>query len=124
MREPTRRIAGVVVGVLLALGPGFAAAAATPPDSLSAPNAVPPASTTPPSESPASSEPESAEPDETLIGAGDPDGEVDGTVALVAVVGFLALLAVASWWMVRRSDPDAQPMPAGRTGGPPPGDLI
>ena len=56
---------------------------------------------------------------DALVGAGDPDSDIDTTTAAIAVVGFVALLALASWWMVRRSDPDAAPMPP-----PPPSDLI
>jgi hypothetical protein len=57
--------------------------------------------------------------DDVLVGAGDPDSDINTTTAAIAVVGFLALLVLASWWMVRRSDPDAAPMPP-----EPPSDLI
>ena len=61
---------------------------------------------------------------ETLIAAGDPDDDVDTTTTAIAIVGFILLVAVASWWMVRRNNPDAEPMPRrdGQTG--PPSDLI
>lgn len=67
---------------------------------------------------------EETSPEDALVGAGEPDTDIDGTVAFVAVVGFLILLAIASWWMVRRSDPDAQPMPPRPAGGGPESDLI
>ena len=62
--------------------------------------------------------------EETLIAAGDPDDDVDTTTAALAIIGFILLVAVAGWWMVRRTDPDAEPMPPrdGQTG--PPSDLI
>jgi len=79
--------------------------------------------TTPDSEPPDTSpDTEPTTPDDTLVGAGDPDSDVDTTRAVIAVVGFLALLAVASWWMVRRPDPDGRPMPT--TDSAPPSDLI
>jgi hypothetical protein len=62
--------------------------------------------------------------DEALVGAGDPDSEVDSTAALIAVVGFVLLVALAGWWMVRRSDPDAEPMPRNDPDAGPPSDLI
>ncbi len=65
------------------------------------------------------STPDDSMPDDALVGAGDPDSDVDTTTAAIAVVGFVALVVLASWWMVRRSDPDAEPMPR-----QPPGDLL
>ena len=44
--------------------------------------------------------------------------------AFLAVVGFVLLVGLASWWMVRRSDPDAEPMPPVPPSTPPPSDLI
>jgi hypothetical protein len=71
----------------------------------------------------ATTEPDDSTPgttiDDALVGAGDPDSDIDTTTAAIAVVGFVALLGLASWWMVRRSDPDAAPMPP-----QPPSDLI
>ena len=68
-------------------------------------------------------EPDDSTPDTTiddaLVGAGDPDSDIDTTTAAIAIIGFVALLGLASWWMVRRSDPDAAPMPPR-----PPSDLI
>jgi hypothetical protein len=65
---------------------------------------------------------DTAAPDTTIVGAGQPDDEVNATVTTIAVIGFILLLAVASWWMVRRRDPDAQPMPPAHD--VPPSDLI
>lgn len=53
-------------------------------------------------------------PDDTLVGAGTPDDDVDPLNATLAIIGFVALVGLASWWMVRRDDPDAAPMPPGR----------
>lgn len=79
--------------------------------------------TTEPESTTATTEPDESTPDTTiddaLVGAGDPDSNIDTTTAAIAVVGFVALLGLASWWMVRRSDPDAAPMPP-----QPPSDLI
>ena len=79
--------------------------------------------TTEPESTTATTEPDDSTPDttidDTLVGAGDPDSNIDTTTAAIAVVGFVALLGLASWWMVRRFDPDAAPMPP-----QPPSDLI
>ena len=92
--------------------------ATTPePDTTDAPNTTEPESTI------ATTEPDDSTADtatdDALVGAGDPDSDIDTTTAAIAVVGFVALLALASWWMVRRSDADAAPMPPR-----PPSDLI
>jgi hypothetical protein len=82
-----------------------------------APDSTPPDSTT------ATTEPDDSTSDTSLddglVGAGDPDSDIDTTTAAIAIVGFIALIGLASWWMVRRSDPDAAPMPPR-----PPSDLI
>jgi hypothetical protein len=79
--------------------------------------------TTEPDSTTATTEPDDSTPDtsidDALVGAGEPDSDIDTTTAAIAVVGFVALLVLASWWMVRRSDPDAAPMPPQR-----PSDLI
>jgi hypothetical protein len=79
--------------------------------------------TTEPESTTATTEPDDTAADTTigdaLVGAGDPDSDIDTTTAAIAVVGFIALIGLASWWMVRRSDPDAAPMPP-----QPPSDLI
>jgi len=68
--------------------------------------------TDPPEETdgPATSEPVDAPTDSGAV-TGE-DDESDGTVALIAVIGFVLLLVIASWWMVRRGDPDAQARPS------------
>lgn len=117
MRDCRRAGVAAVVGVVVAtvtMLPGAPLASAT----------VDPGSSAPTTESPPEGPDTTVEAtivDDTLVGAGDPDTDVDGTVAAIAVVGFLLLVAVAAWWMVRRSDPDAGPMPPAR---PPPSDLI
>jgi hypothetical protein len=142
MRGIARGGAAVGVGVICALWLSLPAAAGertlegtavAPSESASAvsestsPDDTSP-ETTPDSEPPDSEPPdttpdaEPTTPDDTLVGSGDPDGDVDTTRAVIAVVGFLALLAVASWWMVRRPDPDGRPMPP--TDSAPPSDLI
>ena len=119
MRDIARGAAAIGLGVLCALGLSFPAAAALHPSTV-APSETTPETTVP--AAPETTEPEDSTPGDTLVGAGDPDDDVDTTVAVIAVVGFAILLGVASWWMVRRSNPDAQPMPP--KAGPPPSDLI
>lgn len=118
MRDIARGAAAIGVGMLCALGLSLPAAALHP--SSGALSEVAPETTVP--AAPETTEPGDSTPDDTLVGAGDPDDDIDTTVAVLAVVGFAILLGVASWWMVRRSNPDAQPMPP--TAGPPPSDLI
>jgi hypothetical protein len=119
MRDIARGAAAIGVGMLCALGLSLPAAAALH-SSTDVPSETTPETTEP--TPPETSEPDDSTPDDTLVGAGDPDDDVDTTVAVIAVVGFAILLGVASWWMVRRSNPDAQPMPP--QGGSPPSDLI
>ena len=79
----------------------------------------PPAETDPP----ASSEPVEGTADP---GTGsDESDDADGTVALIAVIGFSLVLVLESWWMVRRGDHDdkARPSPPD-TGDAPGSDLI
>ena len=78
---------------------------------------------TSPATDPDDSSPVTSTPD-TLVAAGEPDDNIDATTTSIAVVGFLLLLAIASWWMVRRSDPDAEPMPRTPNQSELPGDLI
>ena len=119
MRDIARGAAAIGIGVLCALGLSLPATAALHPSTV-APSETTPETTVP--AAPETTEPEDSTPDDTLVGAGDPDDDIDTTVAVLAVVGFAILLGVASWWMVRRSNPDAQPMPP--QGSPPPSDLI
>jgi hypothetical protein len=98
----------------------------TTPDPISPPPTVPESSA--PDTTPDTIEPDDSIPststEETLIAAGDPDPDIDTTTAVTAIVGFILLVAVASWWMVRRSDPDADPMPRRDGQTAPPSDLI
>lgn len=121
MRDIARGAAAISVGVLCSLSLSLPAAAAMR-SNATAPSDTTPATTEPAPSETTSPEPEEGTPDDTLVGAGDPDSDIDTTVAAIAVIGFVILLGVASWWMVRRSDPDAQPMPP--RSSPPPSDLI
>ncbi len=99
-----------------------------PDSTIGEPTDTSPDPTTPDSSGPASTEPDGSAPEtsvrDALVAAGDPDDDIDATTAAIAVVGFVALLTVASWWMVRRSDPDAEPMPRQHGEPGPPSDLI
>ena len=117
MRDLIRAATGVGVAVLCAM-------IVSTPVAASGPATVEPPDTPPATAEPTPPDTTTAPPDETLVGAGDPDGEIDGSVAAIAVVGFLVLLAVASWWMVRRFDPDREPMPPRPPGDLPPSDLV
>jgi hypothetical protein len=120
MGDAVRAVTGLGIGLLCAFSVAGPISAGTAPNAFGDRSAsVPPASEPPPSE-PTESESDDTTPDNALVGAGEPDDDIDTTVAVVAIGGFVALLAVASWWMVRRSDPDAEPMPP----GPPPSELI
>ncbi len=124
MRDITRSATAIGVGALCVLALSLPAAAAGPAGAV-APSDTTPATTEPaPPETtvPEDSTPDESTPDDTLVGAGNPDDDIDTTVAVIAIVGFVILLGVASWWMVRRSNPDAQPMPP--PDGSPPSDLI
>jgi len=71
------------------------------------PDTTEPGTTEPGTTEPESSEPESSEPDTT----GEEDESDDPTVAIIAVIAFVGLIGVASWWMVRRNDDDDAPHP-------------
>jgi hypothetical protein len=83
---------------------------------------------TAPDSTPATSEPDTptsqSQENDELVGAGNPDSDVDSTTAAIAVVGFVLLVALAAWWMVRRTDPDAEPMPRRHPETGPPSDLL
>ncbi len=76
---------------------------------------VAPDSTTAPPDTDAP--PDTSPPDTSPGDADDPERETveeedEGVdVAPIAVVGFIILVAIASWWMVRRDDADDQPSP-------------
>jgi len=88
-----------------------------------------PVESTEPTDPPAETDPPaSSEPVEGTTDPGtgsDESDDADGTVALIAVIGFVLVLVLASWWMVRRGDPDAQARPSPPDTGDAPGsDLI
>jgi hypothetical protein len=118
MRELHRVAAKMAVGILVvvatALPAGPLASATVEPDNSTPTTEAPPEATEPPVED--------TIPDDTLVGAGEPDSDIDGTVAAIAVVGFVLLVGVAAWWMVRRPNPDAEPHPPVPPAGP--SDLI
>lgn len=131
MRDVKASVSSVVVAFTFAawaLGGSTALAASSWPESQpvdTAPVDTAPEDTTPPVTTepgdtvPGPTVPDATEPDATtagerLVGAGEPDGDLDPLYVTLAIVGFIGLLAVASWWMVRRDDPDAGPMPPPR----------
>jgi hypothetical protein len=66
-----------------------------------------PDTTEPETTEPDTTEPESTAPVTTEPGPADGNGASDDTtVAIIAVVGFAALIGLAGWWMVRRNDID------------------
>lgn len=100
--EPRRSAAGLLVLTAAIFFFGFAGSVnATVPD----PTGTDPSDTTAP--------PNTEAPDDTLVPADETVQEEDEAlnVAPVAIVGFLVLLAIASWWMLRRDDADDQPSP-------------
>jgi hypothetical protein len=124
MREVRRTGTAAGVAAMVALvwavsGGSPVSATVEPSDSTpstEAPSEPPPDGTAPPADD--------TTPDDTLVAAGEPDSDIAGTVAAIAVVGFVLLVGVAAWWMVRRSNPDAGPKPPVPPSGPPPSDLI
>ncbi len=118
MRERRHRpfvlVAAILVAVTAGLGVGPSAWAS--PDTTTPSTDAPTETTEPPVDD--------TTVDDTLVGAGEPDSDVDGTVAAIAIIGFVLLLAVAAWWMVRRSNPDGEPKPPAQPTGLPPSDLI
>lgn len=88
------------------------------------PGSTVPGSTVPGSIVPDETEPEGTAPPTSLVGAGDPGGELEPAQVAIAIVGFLLLVGVAAWWMVRRDDPDTGPMPPERDDRFPPSDMI
>jgi nucleoid-associated protein YgaU len=98
---------------------------------MATPTTIAPADTTvsdtvtPPTE-PTDGSPETNAPSTTASSAvGAADDADDELVTLLAVFGFGLLVAVAGWWMVRRSDRDSQPPTRAVIGdGPPEDDLV
>jgi len=52
-------------------------------------------------------------PDDSIVPSDESPEEEDEdlNVAPVAIVGFILLLAIASWWMIRQDDADDRPSP-------------
>jgi heme A synthase len=101
----------VISACFFVVGTAGTAAAAMPdfsesptPDSTTAP----PATDAPVDTSPADTSP----PDADVPGDETTQEEDEGVdVAPIAIVGFVILVAIAGWWMVRRDDADDQPSP-------------
>jgi hypothetical protein len=66
---------------------------------------------------PATSEPTTSGPTTSTPTTGSADSvedeadPVDTTVAIIGTIGFVALIGVAAWWMVRRRNDDDEPHP-------------
>lgn len=121
-------LGAAAIGWTVAPGVSLIATVDTTPDPTVPDTTAPEATTTTSTTEPDDSTPEDSGPgdsvpdtpgDDDLVGAGDPDSDINTTTAAIAVVGFILLVGVASWWMVRRTDPDAGPRPR-----QPPSDLI
>ncbi len=119
-RRRTRHLTAVVVAAVLTVAAGSEAAKATeePGDEPVATATVPaePETTEPNTSEPNTTEPEDTEPPSSEPGAGTParaadDDSVDTAAAIIGTIGFIALVAVAAWWMVRRNDGDDAPHP-------------
>jgi len=105
--EPRRSAVGVLILTVAVLFFGFAGSvSATVPN----PTGTDPSDTTAP---PTTEAPDDTLPDDTLVPGDETVQEEDEglDVAPVAIVGFLVLLTIASWWMLRRDDVDDQPSP-------------
>ena len=96
-------------GTAAATMPGFNESAT--PDTT--PATDPPVDTSPADTSPADTSPADTSPADTEVLDGETVQEEDEglDVAPIALVGFVILIAVAGWWMVRRDDADDQPSP-------------
>ena len=101
-------VRGALATVLLCIG---SSVAATPDTTEPATSDAPPVGSTVES-TPGSSV---ASPgDSTTAPAGDSghaNDDDNSTLVALGIVGFVVLLAVAAWWMVRRDDPDRRPLP-------------
>ena len=110
-RHRTRLAAVILAAAFVVLG-FSGTAGATVPDSV---GTTPSDSTTVP---PATDAPDDTFPNDNEVPSEETSEEADEGLdaAPIAIVGFVILLAIASWWMVRRDDADDQPSP------PPPGE--
>lgn len=73
----------------------------------SEPDTSEPATSEPTTSGPTTSAPTAGSAD----GAEDDDDPVDAAVAIIGTIGFVALIGVAAWWMVRLRDDDDEPHP-------------
>lgn len=55
--------------------------------------------------------PPETEPTDPTTEPGASDDPVDPLSVALGILGFVVLLAVAGWWMIKRVDPDSQPHP-------------
>ena len=108
VRQPLRSsiVTVVFAAILVVLGLAGTASASVPDTSVTDPSET----TTAP---PATDSPADTAADDTLIPSEETAQEEDEglDVAPIAIVGFVILLAIASWWMVRRDDEDDRPSP-------------
>ena len=107
-KQPRRQsIISVVLAVMLVVL-GFASTASA---SVRDSSGTDPSDTT--TAPPATDAPNDTAADDTLVPSGETTQEEDEglDVAPLAIVGFVILLAIASWWMVRRDDDDDKPSP-------------
>lgn len=71
-----------------------------------------PVDSTPQSTTPSDSTPDDTTPDDAPTQTdGNSDKSTDPLTAALALAGFVILLGIAAWWMVRHQSPDEQPYP-------------
>lgn len=123
MRDIARSATAVGLGTLCALALSLPVSADGRATTVEPSETIPaPSESAPPDTMAPDSTPDSTAPAPTLVVADEPGDEIDTTLTAITVTGFVLLLAVASWWMVRRKDPDAQSMPP--VSSAPPSDLV
>lgn len=88
--------------------PPESAPATTPPSDETTPDGSEPV-TTPPDQQPDTSEPTEGEnsPDDQTPTTAPTDDDVDPVGVGLAAAGFILLVGIAAWWMLRRDDPGA-----------------
>lgn len=71
-----------------------------------------PETSEPPTTEPETSEPSTTEPATDPAEGVDDDGDdIETTAAVLGILGFIALVGVAAWWMVRLGNDDDAPHP-------------
>ena len=119
-RSRACRLAGAIATVALSLGAGSGAmrAGAAPVDEpvATAPDTSEPDTSEPDTSEPGTSEPPvtappSAEAPGSSPSPADGDDSINTTAAVLGAIGFIGLIAVAGWWMVRLRDDDDAPHP-------------